>query len=47
MGEKLFLILTYFLIYSFLGWVVESVFRSISEKKIINTGFQAEEIVKI
>ena len=32
-------ILTYFIIYSFLGWVMESIFRSICEKKIINTGF--------
>ena len=39
MEEKLFLLLTYFLIYSFLGWIVESIFRSVSEKKIINTGF--------
>lgn len=39
MKEQLFFILTYFLIYSFLGWVMESIFRSIMEKKIINTGF--------
>lgn len=39
MGEELFALLTYFIIYSFLGWVMESVFRSIIEKKIINTGF--------
>ena len=39
MGAKLFEILTYFMIYSFLGWVMESVVRSISEKKLINTGF--------
>lgn len=39
MAEKFFEILTYFLIYSFLGWVIESIFRSIIEKKIINTGF--------
>lgn len=39
MEEKLFWVLTYFLIYSFLGWVMESIFRSIIEKKIINTGF--------
>lgn len=32
-------LLTYFIIYSFLGWIMESVFRSIIEKKIINTGF--------
>lgn len=34
-----FEILTYFIIYSFLGWVMESVVRTISEKKLINTGF--------
>ena len=39
MAEKFFEILTHFLIYSFLGWVIESIFRSIIEKKIINTGF--------
>lgn len=39
MGQILFKILTYFIIYSFFGWVMESVFRSIIEKKIINTGF--------
>ena len=39
MGVKLFEILTYFMIYSFLGWVMESIVRSISEKKLINTGF--------
>ena len=39
MQEKLFWISTYFLIYSFLGWIMESIFRSIIERKIINTGF--------
>jgi uncharacterized membrane protein len=39
MGQLLFKILTYFIIYSFLGWVMESGFRSIIEKKLINTGF--------
>lgn len=39
MKEQLFNILTYFVIYSFLGWVMESIVRSISEKKLINTGF--------
>jgi uncharacterized membrane protein len=34
-----FQILSYFIIYSFLGWILESVFRSFCEKKIINTGF--------
>ncbi len=32
-------LLTYFIIYSFLGWIMESIFRSIIEKKVINTGF--------
>lgn len=39
METNWFEILTYFIIYSFLGWIMESVFRSICEKKIINTGF--------
>ena len=39
MKELLFELLTYFIIYSFLGWIMESVVRSIAEKKIINTGF--------
>ncbi len=32
-------IATYFILYSFLGWIMESIFRSICEKKLINTGF--------
>ncbi len=32
-------LLKYFIIYSSLGWVMESVFRSICERKLINTGF--------
>ena len=32
-------ILVYFVIYSFLGWVLESIVRTICERKIINTGF--------
>lgn len=32
-------LITYFIIYSFLGWVMESVVRSICERKLINTGF--------
>ena len=39
METNCFEILTYFIIYSFLGWLMESVFRSICEKKMINTGF--------
>lgn len=39
MNMNLVEIITYFTIYSFLGWVMESVVRSICERKIINTGF--------
>ena len=39
MKEVLFETLAYFIIYSFLGWVMESIVRSIAERKIINTGF--------
>ena len=39
MENQIFNFLTYFIIYSFLGWLMESIFRSIIEKKIINTGF--------
>ncbi len=35
----MFNLLTYFVIYSLAGWILESVFRSICERKIINTGF--------
>ncbi|MBQ3414245.1 MAG: putative ABC transporter permease [Clostridia bacterium] len=30
---------TYFVIYSFLGWCLETTYRSFCEKKLINTGF--------
>ena len=39
MDNQFFYMLTYFIIYSILGWVLESIFRSICEKKLINTGF--------
>ena len=32
-------LLTYFFIYSFLGWCIESVFKSICERKAVNSGF--------
>ena len=32
-------ILTYFLLYSFLGWILESIFKSILLKKPVNSGF--------
>ena len=39
MDNTFFHLLTYFVIYSFLGWIFESVVRTIYERKIINTGF--------
>ena len=39
MDNTFFYILIYFIIYSFLGWILESIVRTICEKKIINTGF--------
>ena len=39
MDNAFFHILAYFVIYSFLGWVLESIVRTICERKIINTGF--------
>ena len=32
-------ILSYFIIYSFMGWFLETVFKTIEEKKYINSGF--------
>lgn len=39
MNFSLLELITYFILYSFLGWVLESIYRSICERKIINTGF--------
>lgn len=39
MELTIFNILACFIVYSFLGWIMESIFRSFCEKKIINTGF--------
>lgn len=32
-------LMTYFLIYSFLGWVLESIYKTVLEKKLVNSGF--------
>lgn len=39
MDYTVFELLSYFIIYSMAGWLMESIVRSISERKIINTGF--------
>lgn len=39
--NEIFTFIMYFMIYSFCGWVLESVYKSILERKIINSGFLA------
>lgn len=39
MTEKILLLFTNFIIYSFFGWVLESVFKTILAKKWVNSGF--------
>ena len=37
--DRLYFIILYFIIYSICGWILESVYKSILEKKLINSGF--------
>lgn len=37
----------YFIIYSFIGWIYESTFRTITHKKIINSGFLNGPLIPI
>lgn len=37
--NELITLMTYFFIYAFIGWVLESVYKSLLQKKIINSGF--------
>jgi uncharacterized membrane protein len=37
--NNIFNLWTYFVIYSICGWILESIFRSFCEKKLINSGF--------
>lgn len=39
MDLNVFNLLAFFIIYSFFGWILESIFRSFCEKRIVNTGF--------
>lgn len=38
-SEIILKLMTFFIIYSFLGWVLESVYKSIIQKKFVNSGF--------
>ena len=35
-----------FMIYSIAGWLMESIYRSIIEKKIINSGFYMDHVAQ-
>lgn len=37
--EYIVYLLTYFILYSFLGWVLESVSKTIAQRKLVNSGF--------
>lgn len=37
--EEIYKLAFYFMIYSFLGWLMESIYKSILQKKIVNSGF--------
>jgi len=37
--DQILLITVYFFIYSFIGWVLESTYKSILQKKVVNSGF--------
>ena len=39
MKSELLLIIVYFFIYAFIGWVLESTYKSILQKKVVNSGF--------
>ena len=32
-------LLAYFMVYAFIGWVLESTYKSILQKRIVNSGF--------
>lgn len=39
MGEYFMNLIILFLLYSFIGWIIETVFKSIRDKRFINSGF--------
>lgn len=39
MENEIIKIITYFFLYSFLGWAMESIYISVLQRKVINTGF--------
>ncbi len=41
MLKEIFILITLFIIYSFIGWIIESTYKSVLQKKIVNSGFLA------
>lgn len=39
--KEVYTLFIYYMIYSFIGWVLESVYKSILQKKLVNSGFLA------
>lgn len=39
MNDNLLVLLIYFILYSFIGWILESVYKSVLQKKVVNSGF--------
>ena len=37
--EEVQKLIAYFIIYSFLGWILESTYKTIMQKKFVNSGF--------
>lgn len=42
---NIFQLITYFIIYSFLGWVMESIVRTIAERKLLTLDFYMDHFV--
>lgn len=39
--KEIYILVIYFIIYSFIGWLLESIYKSVLQKKIVNSGFLA------
>ena len=39
--QEIYTLFIYYIIYSFIGWVLESLYKSILQKKLVNSGFLA------
>lgn len=39
-------LLAYFMVYAFIGWVLESTYKSILQKRIVNSGFCMDQFAR-